>query len=319
MAQAITSYMGYIKKVLPLILFVSSLSYGNNPEDELHDFGELFAGSAHLSKAMRMIGFKGVSLDREYDVAHDILTPAGFLVCLWLAMRIRRGGVFWFASPCSSWIWLARASTGRRADNVLGSSNDYIEGQNALVSRLCYIWAVLIKRGVYFIIEQPDSSLLFDHPKFKMFKERFMKKGAQFYRSTVDLGLYNMVCQKKIILDGTAPYIPELGASMSHGTKKEMWECEFYRKTASVEVVEGQEKITGSPTLWESQIYPFGFCARHALCYSSFRNNTDLPTECPNTLVDSDSDSFDDDSLDDLKGKRVWVGDPPKKLKKRKQ
>ncbi len=67
------------------------------------DFVEVFAGDAATSKAMRALGYSGLSLCVLLRPEHDVLTPCGFLVLLAAVLRLRKGTILWAAPPCSTW------------------------------------------------------------------------------------------------------------------------------------------------------------------------------------------------------------------------
>jgi hypothetical protein len=46
-----------------------------------------------------------------------------------------------------------------------------IKAQNALVARLVYLLVLALKRGVLFIVEQPKSSVMWQHPRMQHFIE----------------------------------------------------------------------------------------------------------------------------------------------------
>ena len=76
------------------------------------DFVELFAGEAAVSYGMRALGYRGWTMDLRISLDHDLLSAAGFLQLLACLARLRPGGVFWAAPPCSTWVFMSRHSTG---------------------------------------------------------------------------------------------------------------------------------------------------------------------------------------------------------------
>ena len=56
-------------------------------------------------------------------------------------------------------------------DTLGNLSSDDVKAQNALVGRLVYILVLAFKRGVHFIVEQPRSSVMWNHPRMKQFME----------------------------------------------------------------------------------------------------------------------------------------------------
>ena len=146
------------------------------------------------SEGMEMYEFDGLSFDKEYTAADiletslrcDFLTPAGFLMVIAHVMRMHVGSVFLAAIPCFSWIFFSRGSSGRHLD-TLGNNSKWVSDQNALVSRLVYVLILCMKRGVYWIVEQPESSIVFEHPRWKYMERKY---GHLINAVITDLGVY---------------------------------------------------------------------------------------------------------------------------------
>ena len=91
----------------------------------------------------------------------NMLSPAGFLFSLGVALRIIRGGFAHFAPVCSTWVWVSRHSTSRSYIHPLGRPGQQIVGEaNIMAARVVLLTALLIGRGVWVTIEQPVSSLM---------------------------------------------------------------------------------------------------------------------------------------------------------------
>ena len=98
---------------------------------------------------------------QEDGIAMNMLSPAGFLFSLGVALRIIRGGFAHFAPVCSTWVWVSRHSTSRSYIHPLGRPGQQIVGEaNIMVARVVLLTALLIGRGVWVTIEQPVSSLM---------------------------------------------------------------------------------------------------------------------------------------------------------------
>ena len=139
----------------------------------LYTFCELFAGTKAWSQGLEMLDFVGESFDTIYTVSDesicntDFLTPAGFLRVFAHILAMHRGGVFLAAIPCNTWVFFSRNSTGRHLA-ILG--NDYaalVRAHNALVARVVYLLILCIKRGVVWIVEQPWTSIVWNHPRWQ--------------------------------------------------------------------------------------------------------------------------------------------------------
>lgn len=106
----------------------------------------------------------------------------------------------------------------RACKDVMGDpSNEYTQAQNALVARLCHLIKLIIARGCYWILEQPTSSVMTEHP---LMADILAQDGV--YTVRVELGCYNLECPKPIFLFGNAPYLPGLQRQMSSLEKAAM-------------------------------------------------------------------------------------------------
>ena len=162
--------MGWTKYLVRLV--AAACAY--TPDLPMHTYVESFAGERAIAKGMVLHGSRGKAFDSTYGPEHDFMKPVGFYMTLLAVLGIRVGGLFWGAPVCRSWVYISRSSTGRSSDNVLGDlRNSRVRYANAMVSRLCFLLVLCIKRGVWWIIEQPLSSLMFAHPLFLRLLKRW--------------------------------------------------------------------------------------------------------------------------------------------------
>jgi len=194
--------MGHIARMMPFLLALSLV--GPVVPPAVHEFMEHFAGDAAVSQGMRLVGFSGVTFDLRISRLHDLLTPVGLLATLTACMKLRRRALAWFAPPCSTWVWMSRSSTGRAVTVTGDPANENVQAQNILVRRLVHILTLLIKRGVYFIIEQPKSSVMFNHPAVKRFKERYEDRIEE---ADLQMGHWTLENRKDTTLWGWAPHL----------------------------------------------------------------------------------------------------------------
>ena len=168
--------MGYIRRLLPILISFQLLYVPPNKHAV-----ELFAGERQVSKNLLLMGYVVQSFDELINKHHNFLTDSGFIVSVVAVMTTCMYGVIWLAPPCSSWVWLSRYSTGRHL-HVLGDLlNIKVQEQNKLVGRLCYIIILAIKRQIYFIIEQPAKSIMWEHPRLKAILQKY-KEPPRTYR-----------------------------------------------------------------------------------------------------------------------------------------
>ena len=132
-------------------------------------------------KGVKGLGFDAVGLDfSTIDPGDNINTPGGFCKAVLYTIALRADGLLWAAPPCSSWVWLSRGSSGRSAQNPMGSqkyANVRLANQQvARVALLILIAAVLHNARV--MVEQPVSSLLAKHPRWEQLQSIFGERLA---------------------------------------------------------------------------------------------------------------------------------------------
>ena len=113
---------------------------------QLFDFVEFFSGQGWLTYEMLAGGFCGCAFDNVMSASHDALTSQGLRLFLDAVTCIRKFGMCWLATPCSSFTVLCRAQSRRMASNsFLGEANcfEFVQSGNFLleVSSLIFFCA----------------------------------------------------------------------------------------------------------------------------------------------------------------------------------
>ena len=123
---------------------------------------EGFAGCGNLSKAAIRAGLRGVSLDKDINVEHDILSQRGLRLWLCVVTSLQPGALLWLGVPCSSFVILSRSGSLRHESNhMLGDeARDFVLEGNCLADLACLVmllaWLLGCKEG----LEQSFSSVL---------------------------------------------------------------------------------------------------------------------------------------------------------------
>ena len=96
-----------------LLLMRSSVSFRDIKD---LDCVEFFAGVQAITTAARDIGMASCAFDIDLrPIWNDLCGPEGFLTAMQWCRRTKIStGCTWWATVCSTWIWMCRASTGRR-------------------------------------------------------------------------------------------------------------------------------------------------------------------------------------------------------------
>ena len=215
------------------------------------DFLETFSGDVSMTRGMRQLGFIGAAMDLRVNPNHDLMTQAGFLVTLKLLSRIRPGGLFWAAPPCSSWVFLNMGTSGRRAYREAGAweTNAKIKCQNALAARVAALCFLASTRGVWWLVEQPSSSLMFGYLPWACVAEGLRPSVIRTH-----MGAFGGPTAKLTLIAGTAPFLQDLKRSLSPEDSARIEELQI--RTA---IKAGGGGVHGSKDLKATQSYPLQF------------------------------------------------------------
>lgn len=313
--------MGFLKAIWPILLLHGLLE----PPEKLLTFAEGFAGEHAWSRGMQVFGYDGRTFDMRLSELHNFMRPAGFIAMIATVMAMHKGAVLWLGTPCSTWVFMSRHSTGRRIDILGNLESPYIRAQNALISRVCYIIVLAMKRGVYWIIEQPDSSIVWQHPLMARVLSRYSHLISE---ARGEMGAFSLETPKASVFKGTAPYLSELARRMSP-EERNILRTRLAKTETTKQYIDGKGKkrCVGTAALKSTQCYSFNFGLAHALAYFNSCNAEAVAALPGNDLNPSDSEDEPlvtaDDSLIDIRQSRpeYWhdnaAGEKQLKLKRK--
>ena len=247
---------------------------GSMEQGEPLDFAEIFSGAGAVHRALAALGYRGRRMDLSYHRAHDLLTPVGFALALEMAEAIKPGGLMWLAPPCSTWVWMARASTGRHIQVEGDITLETVVRNNALAERVALLLEVVSLQGGYWLLEQPRSSMLWDYPAMKAVLERHGCTPAYLH-----MGAYGGRTLKPTTLMGTAPFAHELARTCTarQQLRLQLWGA---KTTTKWKDAHGKRRCQGTAALKGTQAYPEGFGAALALRFKAHFGDA-RPLEAP--------------------------------------
>lgn len=238
------------------------------------DYVEIFAGERAVSKGLSSLGYVGVSMDIKYNPMHDLSSPKGFIFAVFMILGIKRSGLLWLAPPCSTWVWLSRHSTKRSRACPLGAGATCTTEANLLVTRVSVLILLAWKLGIDVLVEQPQSSLMWEHPAFKATATL-----TGMMTQKLHMGAYGAPSIKATVLKGTALYIHNLCKTVTPWHKERIAidgeDLTITTKNAT--------SVTGGPDLKNTAAYPVGFGAALALLFDDAVGDV-LQEEEPLTL-----------------------------------
>ena len=130
---------------------------------------EFFSGMGEVQRAFNQNGCKARGFDiinhPGYSDVESITTDEGFCTALQYIRRLKTAkGLAHWATVCSTWVWMSRGSTGR-SQSILGNVNsEPVAEGNMQVSRMVLLIMLIVAKSARWILEQPLSSLMPDHP-----------------------------------------------------------------------------------------------------------------------------------------------------------
>ena len=222
-------------------------------------FAEFFCGTGGLVAALSQAGMRCAWFDVEVEPTHDILSPGGIALAVRIALSVIPGGVVWFGVPCSTLVWMARGHTKRSRANPLGDrTRADVCRANRIARIVVMLCRVLAKRGVFFVMEQPAGSLLWQTPCVRLAARRLRVNGQQWCRRFVWLGHYGHKICKPTELCGVFPNLARILPSKRPRGKSA---AGVYRVWLSKT---GRKRICGSVGLKATEHYPKRFCREFA-------------------------------------------------------
>ena len=130
---------------------------------------ELCAGAGNCGKAFAKNDVICRSMDIKYDAVRDnILGDVGYANTVVNALQLAPGSMAIMGPVCSSWVFMNRGTSARARWQPLGNEElESASSANVMVARLVLVILILEIKNVWWVLEQPASSLMQHHGKFK--------------------------------------------------------------------------------------------------------------------------------------------------------
>lgn len=279
---------------LATLVVVLLRAFGEVTEETSTHLQEDCAGVGNIACATRLFHLQAARRDVKYNPLMDLLTTCGFLAALQGVRALRKGCLWWVAPPCSTWIYLARGSTGRTFTRPRGSKRyRNVRRANRLIRRMIYLCEYCHKKGLHYCIENPMSSLLWTYRPMEAMLKRHGCRAI-----SVPLGAYGALSEKRVTLYTTAPYLLGLGKPIDPCQRERLARL---KSTLNLKLVRhyrdkrGQKKIKGGPHLTQSGMYPINLGLKVGSLLSTYVQEH-KPEVSPDASLKFDNigdDSFD--------------------------
>ena len=253
------------------------------------DYIEWFSGVQSVRNGVALFGYTAMAFDVCNDNLEDFISLQGMITALvWLMACVPRAGHH-FATVCSTWIWRSRSSTLRSDAQPMGllPRSQVVEQANEQVSLMAlYIWIIMASDGSW-ILEQPGSSLMIEHPRMQQLKEYFKDRwqetgfcmGAYGHQTLKPTKLYSCDGDVHMLKKDVPPELREQNAEAEN--------------LASVDELGG---VTGGSELKSSQAYPVAYGEAVGKMFHHKQRSVEA--------LSSDSDASDGD--DDFNPTDLW-------------
>ena len=274
------------------------------------DFIEWYSGVGQIRDAMLRRGYAACGFDIGEDRCYEDFTSAcGMLAAIQLFRALRYGGAHHWATVCSSWIWMSRGSTLRSDVFPLGFQKDgkkrcrSVAQGNLMVSNmsLFLLWS-LAKRCLW-IVEQPGSSLMWQHPRMQQVKKAVNSMCDKTFKYTsveTTMGAFGAPTVKPTHLHSCSDCLLSLARTLTGA------ERDAIRAQCTEEVVTKLDdgRVAGGPDLKGTQEYPRGYGEACADVLEAFQQRpedltaSDVPM--PAAMPDMTDDLWPDTSLENV-------------------
>lgn len=176
-----------------------------------------------------------------------------------LLFDAKAGATVHFATVCSSWVIINRGTSRRSVANPLGRQElPYIQRANIMASRSALLALLCMCLGLDWIIEQPASSLLFEHPRLRQIFDLASSGGTRVVqRASTWMGCFGAPTPKPTILVGTPVWLPSLARKFVRN--KFQKRHNKHMDIVTYKVVKGRKFFTGGSKLKKTQEYPLGY------------------------------------------------------------
>lgn len=252
---------------------------------------EFFAGIKEVTRAMSAYGPSIPFEINDSPIKEDFNGDMGLLNSIQLVRRCSpEHSIIFFATVCSTWVWVARASTGRHKGRALGNTEyQCVSEANIQVSRMCLLASFALCKLVHWCLEQPASSMMPWHFRMRDLVADTLYLTQPFTNTFTFMGSFGAPTQKPTRLFSSAPGM----ASMKRKRPSHLVNLGEKATVRKVKLKNGRTLVFGNrKNLKDSQAYPRDFCEKFA------QNFDDNLKPWDGVAWDGDDDSVDDDISD---------------------
>eukprot|EP00969_Alexandrium_andersonii_P190998 8437568-Alexandrium_andersonii.AAC.1 len=138
------------------------------------DVLESFSGDEAVTRSFQQGGYRAIGFEVLKNPLMKMLSAPGYVLFLKLLLQIRGGGFKLAAPVCSSWVWINRGTSRRSWSNPLGDTRQATIAQaSCMVARVILGLLICEAKSIWWVLEQPQGSLMRRHPAFCWLVDHF--------------------------------------------------------------------------------------------------------------------------------------------------
>ena len=259
--------------ILNALVFVNTME-PFSPATGIHAV-EMYSGAGRIAATFQQHGANAGLFDtNRHHIFENILLPEGLLTAIKLT-RNSAGGFSSWATKCSSWIYLVRASSGRSALEPLGdTTKEWVRKANTMVARNVLLMAMASCLLVSWLHEQPKSSCM-SVTKFadwlRFVLTTVLHNVTEWTEAFTWLGAYGHETMKPTELLGSHRWIERLARTIP-AEHKLLFESSDLVQHLPAAAHSGHRRISGAMDgLTTSQVYPWEYAKAVHAHYTTFR------------------------------------------------
>jgi hypothetical protein len=307
----------------PAVLIFLLLSW--NPQ--LHQqqnlqFVELFSGNGAITRAFKMLRWRGHAHDLCAHSSLDINGDAGYALALLSVLRCRDHGNVAMGPVCSSWVWVNRCSSadlsslcdilplmpwslplmliclgvtfqccsgGRDFADPMGyDDRERVAGANQMISRVVVIMLVCVARRLTFVVEQPSGSLMSRHTRWQYVLDNNF---ITLWQRSFFMGMFKAATLKPTTCWSNSKALLKFIMLMYKAWSSiTVWHSSVRTTDVVVRPITGRKAVTGNAKLKQTQAYPQEFgnvvALGSSICFATGKTSKEI--------IELDQDEADD-------------------------
>ncbi|CAJ1383841.1 unnamed protein product [Effrenium voratum] len=235
---------------------------------------EYFAGKARVAKAFKKTRRASRAFDYMRSGRHNICENTGFMASVVALLSLRFAGLAHYATVCTSFCWVNRATNKRSKCFPLGTDRGYVAAGSVMGGRTAAMCLLTWALGSAFSLEQPKSSTMEFLASWQFVIDFFKQRGDCLKAHFLNMGSFLAPSKKPTVLYTVFNMEPFTQLPTPATQRRRRGRAPVTRQYTDGA---GKRRCTGDAGLKDSQAYTPEF--GRAMLAWWIRNKDDLKTE----------------------------------------